>query len=135
MIALRLGFGVSGRLLAPTGLCVVAGGSDHTQLGDMEFEGDDMVDERLSDPDVYRYKIECAGTGITEYYEYKVQKSKDQVREEWLNDVGDSWGTGFKEAFEGSVEVTTLWETTQETSSSERSAIPMPPVPQEELEE
>lgn len=135
MIAHGLGFGVSSSLLAPTGLCVVAGGSDRTRFGDMRLCDEETMGNNIVDPDIFRYKIEVEGTGIEEYYEYEVERSCDAVRGEWLDDVEGSWGSAFRTAFDGAVSVTKLWETQNKSSTSERSAIPMPPVPQEELEE
>ena len=63
------------------------------------------------------------------------EKTKDTVRLEWLHDVEQNWGTEFVTAFEGAVSVTKLWQTQKRDSTSEGRAIPMPPVPEEELEE
>ena len=132
MTALSTGFGVSGLMLTPTGLCGVLCGDTRTFVGDAQEVEDMVKEDNLGDPDIFRYKIEVSGTGITEYYEYDEERSEGEVRSEWLDDVKETWGDDFGTAFSGAIMVTKLWETQNKDSTSERSAVALPPADQEE---
>lgn len=56
----------------------------------------------------HRYKITVDGTDIREYYEFDECFPEEQVREIWLSDVSERWGSGVAGAFRGKTEVTRI---------------------------
>lgn len=72
--------------------------------------------------DGYVTKITVAGSGIEEYYEFENPVTEDEARQVWLDDVRDNRPMGERLArkYADKVEVTRIWETSQERPDREQ---------------
>ena len=125
----RSGIGISLMGLVPTVRCgvTVSVGEEYPTVGGSYT--DSMTRGADDTPEWYRYKIEVEGTHVCEYYQYREPLSEDDVAQDWLDDVEESWGAEFADVFRGDVEVTALWQNSTQTTS-EAQTIALPPVDQ-----